>query len=775
MVKLSPVMLAAAAAAGVYASAQIGMYIPLFSAAAIAAAAAVLSARKHRVQGGLYALAAVFAAGAISCALHSGSVMHKTVDYIGRYVTVHGVVLTQAQESAYSDNYKYTVRVWAVDKNGSIEKMNDDMLLTTPALFSCGDSVMLKGIIKDMPSQMNENGFDTAKYYRAQGIFTRMYTEETGPGGDATVLSPLILTGKFREAVDSVIYKYYTGDGAAVLSAVLTGNTHHFSEEFNTILSETSFKRLYHPAYLHIFIISSLIGILSGLIPRRGRDAAAAAILIAYALFNCAGAGFLRCLLTAALTMLMRARNGSSYYPDVIGRLVAVCAVIMPLMLFDAAFIMSVSAGILIWAFMPRLSKALSFLPRGVRHTASVLIICSLFQLPLTAYYFNGICIYSLLAPFIMGPLVLMTLITAPVTLLVLSIADGAFLLKAYLDMMLWAMIRLPRLIESMPFSNTVIPTPSVSVMAACLFGTAAIYYYVNKRGKWAAYAFSAAAGMTAAAVTVSLSRLGTADFTFVNVGQGDGAVIHKYLGETILIDGGGGSSYSDYDPGESVFVPYLESKGYGNIDAAFVSHYHKDHVQGIIAAVETLDVNTVFVPPYDSCVDDDMRMWAEELRNAAEANGTEVLEISEDKRISFKGGTVLSVYVPDAVLGISGDGNDTSLLIKAEYGDTSCLYTGDMTSFAEKCRLDAGIDVQADILKVAHHGSGGSSREEFIEAVSPEYSVISCGEDNPYGHPRADTLERLSGTGILRTDLNGTITITADEDEITKVSVLKR
>lgn len=775
MVKLSPAALAVSAAAGVYVSAAAGLRIPVIAAAAALIVIAVISFVRHKVQGGMLVLAAVFAAGAASCALHSGSVMHKTVNYIGRYVTVRGVILTQAQESVYSDNYKYTVRVCELDKNGSTEKLTDNILLTTPVLFGSGDSVILHGIIKDMPSQMNENGFDTAKYYRAQGIFTRMYTDEAEKGGNAKAFSPLILTGKFREAIDKVIYKYYAGDGAAVLSAVLTGNTHHFSKEFNDTLSATAFKRLYHPAYLHIFIISSLVGMLSGLIPRRGRDAAAAGILMVYVLFSCSGVGFVRCLLTGALTMLLRAKNGSVYYPDVLGRLTAVCALLMPLMLFDAGFIMSVSAGILIWAFMPHLSGRLDFLPRPVRRTASVMIICSLFQLPLTAYYFSGICIYALAAPFIMGPLVLITLAAAPATLLVLSIADGAFILKAYLDMLLWAMIRLPQLAEALPFSNIIIPVPSPSVLAACGAAAAAIYYYVNKRGRRAAYAFSAAAGLAASAAAVSLSRLGTTDFTFVNVGQGDGAVIHTYLGETILIDGGGGNSYSSYDPGEAVFVPYLESKGYVNIDAAFVSHYHKDHVQGIIAAVKALRVNTVFVPPYSSCTDDSMRLLAGELRAAAEENGTEVYELSDDKRISFRGGAVLSVYVPDDTLRISDDGNDTSLLIKAEYGSVSCLYTGDMTSFAEKCRLEAGTDVEADILKTAHHGSNGSSRTEFISAVSPQYSVISCGEDNSYGHPGRDTLERLSGTKVLRTDLNGTVTITASEDEIKEVYALRR
>lgn len=147
---------------------------------------------------------------------------------------------------------------------------------------------------------------------------------------------------------------------------------------------------------------------------------------------------------------------------------------------------------------------------------------------------------------------------------------------------------------------------------------------------------------------------------------------------------------------------------------------------------------------------------------------------MSENTRLVFDCGIVLDMYVPNDIVRISNDDNDMSLLIKAKYYNTSAIYSGDISSLAEKGFISGGIDVKADIMKVSHHGSAGSSCEEWISAVDPDYAVISCGEDNPYGHPSDKALERLEGIPIIRTDINGTITFTADKDGMIGVRVLK-
>ena len=110
---------------------------------------------------------------------------------------------------------------------------------------------------------------------------------------------------------------------------------------------------------------------------------------------------------------------------------------------------------------------------------------------------------------------------------------------------------------------------------------------------------------------------------------------------------------------------------------------------------------------------------------------------------------------------------NDMSIVLRVDYGDTSFLFTGDAEYMSEYMMLDSGWELKADVLKVGHHGSDTSSTQEFIDAVQPDYAVISCGKNNPYGHPAEEVLERLKECTVLRTDELGTVIMLSDGENI--------
>lgn len=772
--RFSPIILAAAMVAAILCTSAFGAFIPLCALAVFIIIFILRSALTRRTDMVVLALTIGAAAGIITYSVSSDASVHKSVNYTGRYVTYHGVILSSAQESSTGDNYKYTLCVKEINHAGEIIKDNENILLSTPEKFGCGESIAVSGIIRELPSQMNENGFDSVKYYKSQNIFTRMYSEDAAPAEKIKMFSPSILCGRFRDAVDNIIYKYYYGNSAAVLSAVLTGNSHRFTKDYSDAVSDTAFKRLFHPAYIHIMLILAFVGLFTACVPKKLRDIAVMLIIGTYALLNCAQIGFLRCLVTCGLTVYFQRKNGSTYYPDTMAWIVIICAMAAPMIVFNAGFVMSVTAGIIIWAFLPSVKKLFTGAPKSIRHTAAVMLICLVFYTPLTAYYFNGICIYSSLTPFIMAPVVVITLISAPLTFIMLKLFGAAPIVKAFLDFMIWIMLKLPPFIASLPFSRLIIATPSPTAILAIIALLFAAYYYIKGYRTGAGYAMLCSCALGLSVAITALSRIGTTDFIFVNVGQGDGSVIHTAFGATVIVDGGGGTSYSDYNPGESIFVPYLESKGYNTIDAAFISHFHQDHVQGVIAAVEALNVKKVFAPAVTENNDDEVRQWVAGLEAAAAENGTEIHYISENTRIKFDKGLIINVYTPDDVIKLSQDDNDTSLLMNISYGDFNVLYTGDLTTYGEHEYLRIGTDIDADVLKVGHHGSSTSTSPEWVAAVSPVYSVISCGENNSYGHPTDRTLSSLSGTTVLRTDLNGDIRITADKKGIKKVRIFK-
>ncbi len=221
-----------------------------------------------------------------------------------------------------------------------------------------------------------------------------------------------------------------------------------------------------------------------------------------------------------------------------------------------------------------------------------------------------------------------------------------------------------------------------------------------------------------------------------------------------MLIDGGGGNAYSpNYNPGETQYLAYLEAEGITKVDSAFVSHYHQDHVQGIIAAMENIKVRNLFLPDTMNGSE-----WRVALEKAAKENGTNVHYISEETLLTYNNGMTIRIIPPSKKTAISDDENDTTFVYRVEYAGFSALFTGDMSSFAEECMIDAGKAERADLLKVSHHGSATATGEAFLDIVKPKYAVISVGENNTYNLPKESVLERLGSTEIYRTDYNGDI-----------------
>ena len=713
---------------------------------------------KKTLDVGLLIIITAFAVSSFSYSFSVSSTVHKSLSYINRYVTLNGVIISTAEESA-DGYYRYMFRVKSItNKNGTV-KAHDTMVLTTSEQLSCGSSVGVKGIIKQFPKQMNENGFDTRLYYKSNNIFSRIHSENIYHIDKIYTPSLYAVASMVSEKVDGVIYRHYTGDGAALLSAILTGNKHNFSEEYDDVLHYTSYKRILHPAHLHIWIIWAVIGLFTRLVRKQYRDLAAAIIFIVYASLQCANIGFSRCLACAAITIIYRYRYGSTYFPDTMSVAVILCALVSPTLFFNCSFILSVAGGMISWAFMPYFVQKLRFLPKPIRRITAAMTVFALFLTPLSAYYFYGMSPYSFFTPFITTPLVLLILIISPITFLLYELFGTAPILGAYLNLAVKILYKLPYIIKDLPFSYLNIGKPSIVFILMFLCVIFVVYYKIKSRKQYVFFYSAAVVGFGLSLVVTTLMRLGTAEFMFVNVGQADGSVIHTPFRETVIIDGGGGNEWTNYNTGKALFVPYLEAMGINRIEVAIVSHYHQDHIEGVIDTIKSIPTDYVYAPILTDSDSESMREWASKLRKAADESGAVLCFVSQNTRLEFSDGLMIDIYAP--IKQRKYDENDTSIPVKVSFGEFSVLYTGDMTDSAER-RFLHQADVDADVLKVAHHGSRDSSCDEFIKAVSPDYSVISCGENNVYAHPHPETLKRLAGTAILRTDLMGDIRISA-------------
>ena len=239
----------------------------------------------------------------------------------------------------------------------------------------------------------------------------------------------------------------------------------------------------------------------------------------------------------------------------------------------------------------------------------------------------------------------------------------------------------------------------------------------------------------------------------FIDVGQAL-SVLVECDGQFMLYDGG------NVDDG-SLVVSYLQKQGVEELQYVFCSHAHEDHVGGLAAALAYFPANHVYSPVTEAstkCFRDFVKYTQQQgLQVEVPAAGT----------VWPLGSATVTMLGPVAQY---DNTNDTSIVLRVDYGSTSFLLTGDMESDAERDLVNSGANLKADVLQVGHHGSSTSTSYIFLNAVLPEMGIISCGVNNKYGHPHEETLSILrdAGVDVYRTDLLGAIVIGSDGQNYT-------
>lgn len=271
--------------------------------------------------------------------------------------------------------------------------------------------------------------------------------------------------------------------------------------------------------------------------------------------------------------------------------------------------------------------------------------------------------------------------------------------------------------------------------------------------------AFTGCSSTTITTDSNSSSNMDASDLQvhFIDVGQGDCTLIISD-GKAMLIDAG------NNDKGTLVQA-YLQKQGIFTLDVVICTHGDSDHSGGIDVVLTKFDCKTVIMPDTDKVMSDTKTF--RDVLSAMKSKGYKnTLPVVGD---TFQLGKASVTIISPNSYDYGDNSNNYSVGILVQNGDNRFLFTGDAEEAAEADILTNGIDISADVFKVAHHGANTANTDEFLEAINPTYAVISCGEDNTYGHPRAEVLNKLraADTKVFRTDEQGTIVATSDGTDI--------
>lgn len=431
-----------------------------------------------------------------------------------------------------------------------------------------------------------------------------------------------------------------------------------------------------------------------------------------------------------------------------------------------------------------------------------VSLIVQIWLLPLTVFYFHRVSIASILLNLWVGFFIALESFAAIIALIFAQFSDILALpLIKLTEVLNWILLSLPNLFVENNWASFRVPVYSGAMKAVyflyfvpILFLTILLYRWnpfdLNSKFQTASFKIFIRFGAVSILVFVAFVVFhpfsaprpdGRLHIDFLDVGQGDAALVTFPNGETLLVDGGGKPNFNNlyvkreteepeiFEPdaatiGESVASQFLWERGYSKIDYILATHADADHLQGLTDVAKNFRVRAAFFGRTPE-KDEDFA----ELYKVLQKRKVEILKLKRGDVLSFDSASVEVLYPepddsPEAV-----SDNNHSIVLRIIFGTKKFLLTGDIEKETENLLAQNPQFLQADVVKVAHHGSRTSSIQPFIDAVNTEYAIISVGKTSPFGHPHREVLEgwKNANVKILTTGERGTISISTDGKDL--------
>ncbi len=627
---------------------------------------------------------------------------------------------------------------------------NEGLLQNMPDLgqiVTANASVYVPGVVR------NPGGFDFRAYLMQRGAYLAASVYDPWEISGQPKLGFLPWTQRTRVALSARMDTAYR-DLAPLVRGIVLGDRVDLSVEEQQAFRRSGLSHLLSVSGLHVgFVAGTLMWLLAKL--KTGsflRVAILAVALAAYCLLTGAPDSMIR---ASVMMLVLQAAILARRPYDTLSAIAAVFWVMLladPFNLRDAGFMLSFGAVTGIALLQKPIAWLLKFLPKFLRDTLSLTLAATIGTMPLVAVYFGELQLMGLVTNLVAVPLTgFITILGLLAMLLDVVCTSVAYPLQIGIYWLAALLQRISRLGASIPFATLRVPSPTGYAVAGCFVAMALVSRYV--RGKLWIRASVACAVLLAVFGVSYVTHWHGDQYAQIDVGQGDAAVL-RAGGQVIVIDTGSEST--------SGLIDYLRHEGL-TIDTLILSHPHEDHCGALLDLLAIgMPIGRILMP--ENVPMDEYDVQAGYALLMAQQRGIPILGMDAGTSEQWGNGYEMRVLSPSAQATFS-DGNDYSLVVRFTVSGVHILTTGDVTSQAEPLE-----GTQCDVLKVAHHGSKGSTDTAFLRFAQPAWAVISVGAHNVYGHPAPETLARLvdSGAEVLRTDQGGCITFRLQDGHVT-------
>ena len=663
----------------------------------------------------------------------------------GEEVSLSGVIIDK-EENEYLIKNVYV--------NG--KKLNGKVKIRSNNNYEVLEELSAKVVLELPGIATNFNGFNYRNYLFSKNIIAtgNEIFPQNKTGNRLNFLETSSI--KIRSYIKGTIENNYPKEEAQILKAIIIGENSNLEEEIREFYEEAGIIHILVVSGAHIALIIVLLRTLLNLLKfsKQYYDFILIFLIIIYIYISGAGESILRAGIMSIIILIANILGRENDNITTLFTAVGILVLYNPMIIYSIGFQLSAAGTFGIMLFAKRIKAHLLRLPDIISDSFSTAIAAQLFVTPITAYYFNSINLMGIFSGFILMPIVNLIM---PLSFISLLPIISKFISKAnyVLVSMFFSDVKILSYLNTLDIQ---VVTPSITLIV--------IYYLLILSWLFEKKTRNLLVSIFIVFYIVSIFFIKlepqNLEINYIDVGHGDSIFIITPDDKTILIDTGDKFVYKnkEYNIAEKTVIPYILDKGYKDIDLMILSHLDSDHAGGTESIIEKLNVKQLIIGENSASLSRFL-----EIQKVCKEKSIPIILVNEGDKFNINAVEfdVLSPFVE-----LKESENNNSIVLMMKYKGKKALFMGDLELEGEEI-LVKKHNIDADILKVGHHGSITSTSEELIKEVTPDISVISVGERFA-SIPSKEVLNRLKNSNVYQTNINGGVMVEINKKGMIKV-----